>query len=416
MAGSSFALCSPQRDVPGFCRKYVRMWEEMPNSFPALPRIYTRKEQSQKEEQLSRLIKDEKLDQARLTDDFVIDSRRMKFVKRTMKTFRLAKLDDEEDFDVDSFVDNLSRATQEFSTMAKKFDPGVLNEEIHQALRNLWIINTIQLCLDKPVCVSPSGFAYSMIYPYSDNYLDSSDVSSEEKKDFCSRLGRRLYGESPQRTNENDARIFRLIGMIESEYGRDRFKGVHESLLAIQHAQTIALRQQGMEDDHSAGDLLRLSVEKGGTSVMADGFIANGILDCADADFLFGFGIALQLIDDLQDIEEDIDNGHASLPSFEAASAPLDGIVNRLVNFVSALMISPGLQKSPDARGIVHMIEKSSKVLIFESIAKNPQLYSEPFVERIERHSPLSFEYLRKMEKNYRSQYDSSPRVRLAVA
>jgi hypothetical protein len=392
------------------------MWGETPNSFPALSRIYTCKEQNQKEKQLSRLIKDENLDQARLSDDFIVDFRRIKFVKRTMKTFRLAKLDDGQDFDVDSFVDKLYRATEEFSAMAKEFDPGVLNEEIHQALRNLWIINTIQICFGKPVSVLRSGFAYSMIYPYSDNYLDASEVSSGEKKDFCSRLERRLRGERPPCNNENDARIFRLIGMIESEFCRDRFKDVYESLLAIHHAQSSALRQQRMNDDLSAGDLLRLSVEKGGTSVLADGFIANGILGCADADFLFGFGVSLQLIDDLQDIEEDIANGHTSLLSLEAASAPLDGIVNRLLNFIAAILISPGLQKSPDACGIAHMIEKSSKALIFESIAKNPQLYSQSFVEKIERHSPLSFEYLLKMGKSLRSRYDSSPRVRLAVA
>jgi hypothetical protein len=111
-----------------------------------------------------------------------------------------------------------------------------------------------------------------------------------------------------------------------------------------------------MQENLSADDLLAQSVEKGGTSVLTVGFLTNGVLDYAEADFLFGFGVSLQFIDDLQDIEEDLTNRHTRLFSREALYSPLDGIVKRLLNFGSALTAAPGLQKPPDARGIVKRI------------------------------------------------------------
>jgi hypothetical protein len=263
--------------------------------------------------------------------------------------------------------------------------------------------------------LSPSGFAYSMIYPYSDNYLDAPEVSSVEKKMFSRRLERRLYGETVRCESDNESKLSALVDLIEGEFARSRFEGVYESLLAIHHAQSAALRQQG-NDDLSPDELLMLSVEKGGTSVLADGFLADGALGFDEGEFLFGFGVSLQLIDDLQDIEEDLANGHTSLFTLAAELGLLDGIVNRLLNYGETIMSSPGLHDSSDARGLVHMIERSSKALIFESIAKNPQLFSRTYVEKIERHSPVSFEYLRTMEKNRRSAYETSQRVRLAVA
>jgi hypothetical protein len=144
--------------------------------------------------------------------------------------------------------------------------------------------------------------------------------------------------------------------MIEGEFRRERFSGVYESLLAIHHAQACALRQQRMQENLSADDLLALSVEKGGTSVLTDGFLTNGVLDYAEADFLFGFGVSLQFIDDLQDIEEDLTNRHTRLFSREALYSPLDGIVKRLLNFGSAL--TDGRTRSAEVSGRTRHREK----------------------------------------------------------
>ena len=59
--------------------------------------------------------------------------------------------------------------------------------------------------------LTPSIFAYSMLYPYSDNYLDDPSVSREAKLSFSVRFGRRLAGDAVASANPLEATIWRLI-------------------------------------------------------------------------------------------------------------------------------------------------------------------------------------------------------------
>ena len=69
---------------------------------------------------------------------------------------------------------------------------------------------------------------------------------------------------------------------------------------------------------------MRISVEKGGTSVLADAYLVCGNLDTELSDLMFGFGFVLQLIDDLQDAKEDCNNNHMTVFSQELNKERLD--------------------------------------------------------------------------------------------
>ena len=45
-------------------------------------------------------------------------------------------------------------------------------QEIGQAMRNVWIMNISQVLLNVEVKFTNAIFAYSMLYPYTDNILD----------------------------------------------------------------------------------------------------------------------------------------------------------------------------------------------------------------------------------------------------
>ena len=53
---------------------------------------------------------------------------------------------------------------------ARKFDDDLPIGDIMQAMRNVWISNALQLLFGKEVYYSKANFAYSMLYPYTDNY------------------------------------------------------------------------------------------------------------------------------------------------------------------------------------------------------------------------------------------------------
>ena len=133
----------------------------------------------------------------------------------------------------------------EFARQVRAFDQEISDDDIYQAARNVMTMNFMQLLLDIPVSLTPSIFAYSMLYPYTDNLLDDPDLSTDAKESASSRLGLRLSAEILEPCNPVEAAVFRLIEKIESEYPRIDFPEIYASLLAIHAGQAKSLRQQG---------------------------------------------------------------------------------------------------------------------------------------------------------------------------
>ena len=67
-------------------------------------------------------------------------------------------------------------------------------DDLWQALRNVWIGNNLQMLLRRPVRLTRGLFAYSMLYPVTDNLLDAPDRSSDDKRAFNGRLGQAAGG------------------------------------------------------------------------------------------------------------------------------------------------------------------------------------------------------------------------------
>lgn len=65
--------------------------------------------------------------------------------------------------------------------MLEKFDDDLPIGDIMQAMRNVWISNALQLLFGKEIYYSKANFAYSMLYPYTDNYLDNTNIDKNDK-------------------------------------------------------------------------------------------------------------------------------------------------------------------------------------------------------------------------------------------
>ncbi|MBS7525127.1 hypothetical protein KHM83_00405 [Fusibacter paucivorans] len=199
--------------------------------------------------------------------------------------------------------DQYLETTDAFLKRARETAPQLENESIYQALRNVWIANTIQVFMGHPVELTDAIFAYSMLYPLSDNLLDDPDLSGDTKRHFLTRFRLRLTGEHVLPQNDNEAMVFQMIKCIEMQFDRFAFPEVYDHLLAIHDAQADSLRQQ--ERPLSKAEILTLTFTKGATSVLADGYLINGTMTPEMYRFLTYYGIVLQLCDDLQDQMED---------------------------------------------------------------------------------------------------------------
>ena len=305
----------------------------------------------------------------------------------------------------DKFLNDFMESTKEFLNKVRNFDKEVKFEDIAQAIRNLWIINLFQFLFKKPVKVSDSAFGYSMLYPYTDNVLDST-INSEEKKKIFKSFGERLKGKELQPNSAYEQKLFDLIALLEKDFPRQENSSIYESFLFIHDAQMEGLIQQKNKFNPSyTDDILGITFVKGGSSVLADGFIANKTLSEKEQSIIFNFGVLLQLIDDLQDVEEDLKNGNMTVFSQNASKYPLDTIVNKLLNFV--FIVTEDIKKlsSLSSLDISRLILDNCVYMIFEASSRNKSFFSRKYIKEIELYSKVHFSYLVNMRKKYRKKY-----------
>jgi hypothetical protein len=280
---------------------------------------------------------------------------------------------------------------------ARRFDPALGIPDIIQAARNAWTACGLQPLLGAPIELTPSILGYSLMYPYSDNYLDDENISPEAKLAFSRHFRSRLSGEEMPPANARERAIWRLVGLIESQYPRSVFPNVFECLLAIHQAQERSIRQlhkqQRPEND---SEVLRLSCAKGGTSVLADACLTRGWLTEAESQFAFEWGVLLQLGDDLQDLRDDLRRGSVTMFSRAAAAGKeLDEMALQLLRFSDR--VGERMDRLPGGtRALKELLKMSWRSLIVRAIADSHQFFSREFLQEAENSSSFRFDFLRR--------------------
>lgn len=385
-------------DVERLKTKYIKLWWDT-ESKNLLKKTYSIKEKIIKESQLDSCINkilsvientpnEEK--QRKIWQNDLID-----LIKKEAKNILAIKNKGLERIVIDEFMD----AAISFTESVKEFDANLEAIDIMQAMRNVWIMNLIQAISNIEIESTPSIFAYSMLYPYTDNYLDDSSISDNDKKEFNKNLKKRLEGKDINSNNSYEEKIYKLISMIENQYDRNIYPEVFESLVCIHSGQCKSLMQQITQNSPYESDILAISAEKGGTSVLADAYLVCGKLDDELIDLVFGLGFVLQLIDDLQDVKEDLKNNSMTVFSQTSRSYKLDSLTNKLINFTLNALDFESYCISPHIVEIKELILNNSLLMIFEAISNNRKLFSKSYVSSIEDFSSIGFDYFVKTNK-----------------
>jgi hypothetical protein len=224
-------------------------------------------------------------------------------------------------------------ATREFIRQARDFDASISIADIYQASRNAWTMNLLQYLFNLPVAVTPAVVGYSLLYPYTDNYLDDPRIPGDAKQAFSRRFRDRLEGKPAHPANPSEQKIFAAVGLIENQYTRWLYPEIYESLLLIYQAQTDSLKLLNAQASPYELDVLGLTFTKGGASVLADGYLVAGKLTEPQLAFTLHYGTFTQLMDDLEDIEADRRAGLMTVFSQTANRWPLDKVTNRAFQY-----------------------------------------------------------------------------------
>jgi hypothetical protein len=185
-----------------------------------------------------------------------------------------------------------------------------------------------QIQVNLPLILTDSIFGYNMLYPYTDDFIDSNQIPREAKKEFINIFHERLlFGQSiynpnayfnGKQSNVNQLnlpplleaytdrveKIFDMVKFIENDWKRgEKYQGVYMSLATIHESQMKSILQHAKAEDGYQPTMTlieQISAEKGGASLIAAGFLIEGRLTRAKMAYLEYLGFALQLLDDLQ--------------------------------------------------------------------------------------------------------------------
>ena len=305
------------------------------------------------------------------------------------------------EFDVSGMSESLRgdyiEATDLFVKRVKSKWPNMSTEDIFQALRNVWIMIAIQIMSDLPVTLTDAMFAYSMLYPLTDNLLDDANKTFEQKSSFNTQLYKRLRGAEVHPNDLQEKDVFEMIELIENQYPRAIYPDVYESMLLIQDAQVRSLNQQYAS--LSDAQILRLSFEKGAASVLADGFLVLGNLNTQQFNFLTGYGIVLQLADDLQDIDSDKEHAHITLFSSEKSAEQLSVVTHKLISLSKETLTFLPCDNQTLKIQLTTLLDKSLSYLISDAIFVHKKKMPRQFIRRMNATHLMGFYHYKRLKK-----------------
>lgn len=276
--------------------------------------------------------------------------------------------------------------TKQFIRDAMRFDCEIQLADIMQAMRNVWIILLLECMLERPLCYHKAIFAYSMLYPYTDNFLDDPAIDKQRKKAFNSWLSERLKGEQRPMDADLYRQVDALVSMIEDTFPRQQFPDVYDALLRIQEGQILSVQQDSRLCEE---EIRRISIYKGGASVLADGYLMDGDLSEKEAFFCIAYGFLLQVADDIQDMEEDRILCQHTLASMLHGKRQRLRLAQRLHTYLHEVLFYHYPAK---ASAMQSFVEKNCRFLLIGSIAKQLHLFPKPFAYRMRRSLPLGLD------------------------
>lgn len=126
----------------------------------------------------------------------------------------------------------------------------------------------------------------------------------------------------------------------------------------------------------------------------------SGSLSREEAQFVFAWGVLLQLADDLQDVRQDCQDGMLTVFSEAAGRQPLDELTSRASHFAQRVMHRMHRLAGPDSRALKDLIERSSRSLLVRAAGEAPDLYTADYLAALETYSPFRFAFLNDRRKH----------------
>jgi len=377
--------------ISGIIDSYISIWESQPTEFPKFECIYNENEKSQNGQNFEVLVRQLRNNKENIFKSEAAKNRAVSSLKVfTHKALKISQ----RDLGV-VFSDDFVSTTLDFYERAKEFDQNLSNDDIYKACRNVWTAAGIRIILGKKVNLSPSIFAFSLLYPYSDNLLDNPKISKLQKVIFNKRFSKRLRGDNIKPSSRLESKIFELIELIEGQYPREINPAIYHCLLAMHKAQiesTKLLNDSRLRRD----EVIRICFIKGGLSGLTNAYLVSGEVDNKIARLMLGFGVYLQLIDDLQDIIEDSSAGLKTTFTIIESPEELKKAVNRLFYFGRGLRREMSILTGEEIERFKSVSFRFTEILLIDAVNRSQARFNGHYIQKLGKAFPFYFSFLKK--------------------
>lgn len=274
-----------------------------------------------------------------------------------------------------------------FLKRVRAFDEKLDWEGMGQALRNYMVYSIFREINGLPQKCTAAIFGYSMLYPYTDNYIDNQEVSREDKRHYNKLIADKLSGDVYEVLSVYEKKTVQLLEAVEESYpqGNEIFYG----LLLMLEAQRDSQKQTDVQQVLSEEEALDISLYKGGLSVLIDRYFVDEPMSSRDMLFYYGFGFLLQLCDDLQDISQDRKNGSRTVFSVCSSMEETEQKVNKLLRYTSKLFESCECRREEFKQFLLN----NCYLLILFSAMGSKEHFSEQWLAWAESYLPVSQKY-----------------------
>ena len=391
-----------------FTGSFALTWKESPESLPPAGKVYSTEEQLEYEGLMTENLLSIRASfaQASRSKEELVDLLRSHIPVLQWVAQQLFELEDGEfEFLIHSGFLETSLA---FVEEANSLDSKVEKSYLIQALPNIWVMNLLQVMFSQAVHLSSAMTAYSLLYPYTDNYLDDPSSNDLDKRRFNGRLRQILEGGVVAPNSSQEETIFNLVSKVFESYPEDQRNLTRAGLQAIHRAQMRSFTIQTGRQEVRLEDITNISIEKGGVSVLVNGCLVNPNLERSTAESLFGYGAFLQFQDDLLDCDQDLKSGIQTVFSTNGDYRTMDRQAIRLLNLGDFLFGENQLFGVALPRSITKILTRSAELIPIAGVALAPDRFSDNLLDHLEERFPVRFGFLREQRNELQ---DAMPKI-----
>lgn len=294
-----------------------------------------------------------------------------------------------------------------FIRNGRSFAPELKFEELLQGIRNYLVYGVFRELCGMEQCCKPSIFGYSMLYPFTDNYIDDETLNLAEKDAYNQFIQNCIYGIDLGSVPEHYKKTYDLLSNILEEAKDNSRDDLKTLLFHMLKAQSESLKQQLTTPFLSEKERFDISMYKGGISVLIDRFLVDKEPSKDEIKFFLGYGLILQLADDLQDILTDKALGYQTLFTICETKKETETRINQLFSYTKLLFDTAPKEFMDDGKlPFNQFLCKSCYLLYISSLLGVKTAVSEEYLMKFEKYMPVHLTYWEHLKAQISNQKD----------